>query len=418
MFMKKKFIIIPLILFCFLIKPLFALSQSASTANTQHSVEIEKLNQKIAEKRKKVQELEDSIDQVKKDINKKRLEATSLKNQISILDNRTTQAKLDIEETQAKLDALNLEIQSFELKIKDKEISIEAQKNMLAEFVRTLNYEHDKNYLEILAAYDNFSDFYNQLQYLQVVEKDLGRSAKSLRLAKADLDEKKEQTEERKESYEDLKKELEQEKKNYEEQIFTKSDLLDQTRSSEQTFQTLLSNLRKQYQSIEAEISSVEREVRNRLEAQEKLDKINDTNTSGLFSWPTQSRYITSKFRDPDYPFRNVFEHNAIDIRASQGTAIKAAASGYVGKTKTCAKSSCYSYVMLIHSGGLSTVYGHLSRIITQEDQFVTRGDIIGYSGGTPGTIGAGPFVTGAHLHFEVRKNGIPVNPVGYLVGE
>lgn len=411
---KKLVIILVIITAGLLVQPIFVASQTSSgdAVNT----EIEELNRKIAEKRKKVQQLEESISQVKKDINKKRLEATSLKNQIAILDNRTTQIELDVEATKEKLDTLNLEIEALELKIEEKEKTIQKQQEMISELIRTLHYEGDKGYLEVLAAYDNFSEFYNKVQYLQVIEEDMGRSAKSLRLAKVDLEEKKGQTEERKTSYEDLKKELDQKKKDYEEQIFAKEDLLTQTWSSERTFQTLLNNLRKQYQEIETEISNVEKEVRARLEAQDRLENTQDSGYGGLFSWPTQSRYITARFHDPDYPYRHVFEHNAIDIRAAQGTPIKAASSGYVGRARKCSSSRCYAYVMLIHSNGLSTVYGHLSKITVSEDAFVTRGDIIGYSGGTPGTIGAGPFVTGPHLHFEVRKNGIPVNPLNYLV--
>jgi len=412
--MKKIFLILFVIITGLLIQPFFAFSQSDGSGG--ESQEIAELNKKIAEKRVKVQELEKSIAQVKKDINKKRLEATSLKNQISILDNRTTQIELDMEATEEKLDTFTLEINALELEIGIKTKDITRQKEMLAELIRTLNYESGLGYIEVIAVYDNFSDFYNKLQYLQVIQADMGKSAKGLRLAKAELENKKDSAEKRKNSYEELKAELEEKKKDYEEQIFNKENLFFQTKSSESTYQTLLGNLRKQYQDIEAEIASVEREVRNRLEAQNKLDKIGDSAAGGLFSWPTQSRYITAYFHDPDYPYRYVFEHNAIDIRSGQGTAVKAAASGYIARARHCSSSQCYSYIMLIHSDNFSTVYGHLSKIVVSEDQFVTRGDIIGYSGGIPGTVGAGPFVTGAHLHFEVRKNGIPANPLNYLI--
>lgn len=412
--MKKIFIVLLLFFAVLSAKPLFVFAQAASSGAVNS--EIEELNKKISEKRKKIQQLEDSIARVKKDIDKKKLEAVSLKNQIAILDNRTTQIKLDIEATEEKLDSLNLEIQSLELRIKTKEETIAKQKEMLGELIRTVNYENDKNYLEVLAAYDNFSDFYNRLQYLNTVEEDLGQSAKSLRLAKTDLEEKRDQTTERKNAYTEMKEELEEKKKDFEEQIYNKENLLFQTKSSENTFQTLLSSLRKQYQAIEQEIASTEREMREKLEAQERLEKANDSNFGGLFSWPTQSRYVTARFHDPEYPYRNIFEHNAIDIRASHGTAVKAAASGYVARAKICGSASCYSYIMLIHTNGFATVYGHMSSVLVQEDQFVTRGDVIGLSGGTPGSVGAGPFVTGAHLHFEVRKNGIPVNPLDYMV--
>jgi murein DD-endopeptidase MepM/ murein hydrolase activator NlpD len=189
---------------------------------------------------------------------------------------------------------------------------------------------------------------------------------------------------------------------------------LAEAKSSELTFRTLVNNLRKQYQQVEGEISSIEKQVRARLQREDKLGNTGDDPT--LLSWPVPSRYVTARFRDPDYPYRHIFEHNAIDIRASQGTALKAAASGYVARARRCTSWRCYSYTMLVHADGLSTVYGHMSKIYVSEGQFVTRGDVIGLSGGQPRTTGAGPFVTGPHLHFEVRRNGIPVNPISYLI--
>ena len=232
--------------------------------------------------------------------------------------------------------------------------------------------------------------------------------------AKEELEEKKDQTEQRKRAYEDLQKELENKKQDLAEQADYKQTLLVKTQSSELQYKTLLNNLRSQYQQIENEITGIEQEVRRKLADQDRFSGITDD--EAVLSWPTQSRYITAYFYDKEYPYRYVFEHNAIDVRASQGSPVYAAASGYVGRAKRCTSSSCYSFIMIIHSGGVSTVYGHLSRIDVTEEQFVTRGQIIGYSGGTPGTIGAGPFVTGPHIHFETRVNGIPVNPLDYLL--
>jgi murein DD-endopeptidase MepM/ murein hydrolase activator NlpD len=174
----------------------------------------------------------------------------------------------------------------------------------------------------------------------------------------------------------------------------------------------LLQSLREQYKLIEDEVRSFEDKVRRKLAEQDKISDGADI----VLSWPVPSRYITSYFHDPDYPYRRVFEHNAIDIRAAQGTNVKAAAAGYVARARRCSSSRCYSYVIIIHSGNLSTVYGHLSKVNVTADQFVSRGEVIGLSGATPGTIGAGPFVTGPHLHFETRLNGIPVNPLNYIV--
>jgi murein DD-endopeptidase MepM/ murein hydrolase activator NlpD len=93
---------------------------------------------------------------------------------------------------------------------------------------------------------------------------------------------------------------------------------------------------------------------------------------------------------------------------------LRAAGDGYVARVKFSG-TTAYAYIMIIHSNGLSTVYGHVSSVSVEQDQYVLQGDKIGLTGGAPRSIGAGAFTTGPHLHFEVRKNGIPVNPLDYL---
>jgi murein DD-endopeptidase MepM/ murein hydrolase activator NlpD len=407
--MKKIFSILLLLVVCILLRPLFVASENIG--GTQD--EINKLNQEITQKKSKIKQLEESIADYKKQIAQKQTESASLDNQISILDNYRAQTELDIEITQNKLDSLTLEIESFDLEIEQKEQVIGRQKVILSELIKNLHYEHGKKYIEIATAYKNFSDFYNRVHYIDTLERDMGESAKTIRLAKEEVEEKKKQTEERKKIYEETKIKLENKKKDLEEQASYKETLLAQTKSSEATYKTLVSSLNTQYKQIENEITATEQEVRRRLSAQNKITATPDTDTT--FSWPTDSRYVTAYFHDKNYPYRSIFEHPAIDIRASHGTPIRAVASGYIGTARTCTTASCYAYVMIIHNGGFSSVYGHLSKILVSADQFVNRGDVIGYSGATPGTIGAGPFTTGAHLHLEVRKDGIPVNPLNYL---
>ncbi len=404
------FLIISFLVPAAIIKPSFAAPQQ-----TANDPEIDTLNQQITEKKNKIKEIEKSIEVYKKEVEKKRTEAVSLSNQLGILDNRITQTELDIRSTQEKLETIQLEIKILEKAIAEKEEAIARHQEIIAEFLRNFQTEGDKNLVEILAIYDTFSEFYNRLQYLQTVEQDLSNSTKSLKIAKADLEVRQKETESKKESYKELNENLVGQKDQLEGQADHKETLLTETQASEMKYKTLLANLKKQYQQVENEIGGIERAVRKKLDAKKVFDEENKFDDGTTFSWPTQSKYVTAKFHDTDYPFRNVFEHSGIDIRASQGTPIRAAGNGYIAKARKCGSWECYAYVLVVHANGLSTLYGHLSNIVVAEDQFVTKGDIIGYSGGTPKTVGAGPFVTGAHLHFEVRKNGIPVNPLNYL---
>jgi murein DD-endopeptidase MepM/ murein hydrolase activator NlpD len=99
--------------------------------------------------------------------------------------------------------------------------------------------------------------------------------------------------------------------------------------------------------------------------------------------------------------------HAGIDFGASCGTPIKAAGTGNV--ISAGFNSGGYGNMTLInHGGGLSTLYGHQSSIAVSAGQSVTQGQVIGSVGSTGKS-------TGCHLHFEVRVNGNPVDPTGYL---
>ena len=169
----------------------------------------------------------------------------------------------------------------------------------------------------------------------------------------------------------------------------------------------LILAVKEEQDQVNAEIINLEKKLR------EKLKKELATEKETFFIWPVPKRGITATFHDPTYLFRKYFAHNAIDIKAQQGTSIVSAASGYVGRAKNAGMG--YSYILIVHSNGFSTVYGHTLTSYVKEGDYVSQGQVIGLSGGMPGTPGAGRYSTGPHLHFEIRLDNNPVDPEKYL---
>lgn len=122
--------------------------------------------------------------------------------------------------------------------------------------------------------------------------------------------------------------------------------------------------------------------------------------------WPTRG-HITSPYgyRRSPFGYGNDF-HSGIDIGAPLGTPIYATARGVV---KSIRYTSGYGrHILIDHGYGFTTLYAHLYRYTVRVGQKVERGDMIGYVGNSGRS-------TGPHLHYEVRINGSPRNPVPYL---
>jgi len=373
--------------------------------------EIQDIAQQLKEQREAIEDLQSKVQAYEQKIQAKRNEALTIKNQLGSLEDTIAQTKLELEIKRAEITELNLKIKETERRIEEKDKEITTQKERLSEFIRVLYQNNQKSYLEIFLANDAFSEFFDQQQYLATIEEDLHVIIKKINAFKEKLEIEKKELESQHTDLENLRDTLTNKQLSLEENITAKNVILEATQADEAKFQTLLQQVRAEQAQINADIVSLERQLRARLE--EAGDKTLSELSGQAFIWPVPSRLVTAQFHDPDYPFRRYFEHPAIDIRAKQGTPVKAVASGYVARAHDAGLG--YSYISIIHADGLSSVYGHVSCILVQEDEFVVQGQVIGCSGATPGTPGAGRLTTGPHLHLEIRLNGIPVNPVSYL---
>ncbi|MHB8070520.1 MAG: M23 family metallopeptidase [Candidatus Cryosericum sp.] len=116
---------------------------------------------------------------------------------------------------------------------------------------------------------------------------------------------------------------------------------------------------------------------------------------------------VTSPFGMREHPIiGQELEHHGIDLVAAAGTPVMAAARGIVvWHGNKLGYGNC---IVIRHGTHLSTIYGHLSHIGIYAGQSVSKGEVIGLSGSTG-------FSTGPHLHFEVRRDGTPVNPLSFL---
>jgi murein DD-endopeptidase MepM/ murein hydrolase activator NlpD len=125
-------------------------------------------------------------------------------------------------------------------------------------------------------------------------------------------------------------------------------------------------------------------------------------------AWPlTGSMKVTSPYGERMHPIvgEEAF-HQGVDLRAQYGSPILAPADGivlYIGS-----KTAYGNMVVVLHGGGIATVYGHLWKFAVQPYERVQKGQLLGYTGNTG-------FSTGPHLHFEVRRDGEPTNPLKWL---
>ncbi|MER3396798.1 MAG: hypothetical protein C4319_08470 [Acidimicrobiia bacterium] len=285
---------------------------------------------------------------------------------------------------------------------------LDSQKNMYAARVRAVYKSSDTGIIDALVGSTSISEAGLRLYGLTKVAEHNNEVIYRLANLRKDLDEDRRAFEEEKARAEAARREAE-------EQAARLAEVRAQTEANQAALNDRIDELAKEIEALAREEARIQAVIRARQAAAEaalakrRSDPVAQSgaptppaakpSVSG-FVWPVNG-VVTSGFG-----MRWGRLHAGIDIAAPIGTPVRAAQSGQVIFAGT--QGGYGNLVLIAHGGGIVTAYAHLSAIGVTVGQFVDRGENIG-------AVGSTGFSTGPHLHFEVRVNGSPVDPMGYL---
>lgn len=361
--------------------------------------DINELQDEIHAREAQIDAINRKIDEYRDQINYYANQSASLAADIALIENQSALLELDIQSTQAQVEGKELELAILEEAIKEQEAKISYQRDILEEMIFELNKSDGIGFIEVLFGAEDFNELFSVIEHLEVVSEEMNTALDETRETRQRLSENKLKQEENLDELLALQDEMELQLIQLEQSAQAKEVLIANTEASESQYRVLMSELRQEQAYINQQLLQLQQDLEGQLSS---LDELGDAT---IFTWPVNG-IITAIFHDPSYPFRHLFEHGGLDIAVPSGTAVGASAPGYVAWART--GRSYGNYVMIVHADGYATLYAHLSSINVSADQFVSRGQVIGYSGSTG-------LSTGPHLHFEVRKDGIPVDPQLYL---
>jgi len=170
-----------------------------------------------------------------------------------------------------------------------------------------------------------------------------------------------------------------------------------------------MGNLTAQEKEIQEKIDLYTFQIREiELEIRQVTGNIDTKYIGGIMAWPVPGyTRITSVFGMRTHPITGIYKlHTGVDIGAPIGANFIATNDGIVVKA---GYNGAYGNMVIVdHGGGISTLYAHGNEIVVTLGQTVKKGDVIL-------KIGSTGYSTGPHAHFEVRENGVPVNPITYI---
>lgn len=396
--MKKRRFIALILLFSMLG------SGMISHADKVDDLKKEKQNQEqnLESKKKSIQDMTTAKDAAFKEIVEKQ----------KLID----QLDKDLTDLEDLITKLSEEIQASKEKITILEERIYEKQELFKKRVRVMYGNKDLNSIEVLFSASDIRDFisrYFMMQSIADYDKKLITSLKNDKLA---LVKEKEQLEARKEEKVVKKKEMEIKYQAYTEEVEKNKQRIAKLEESIEFTKSEVDKLQSKVKNLDANISFEEKvkadilRGMNERRIQRDLEdgKIDARPSNGEMMWPLKDHYdISSPFGWRNAPIGSGGErHRGIDIPAPTGTPVYSATDGVVISSGW--NGSYGNAVMIKYTDNIVIVYGHNSSLVVSAGQRVSKGQVISLVGSTGNS-------TGPHLHFEVRYNGYPVDPLKYL---
>jgi murein DD-endopeptidase MepM/ murein hydrolase activator NlpD len=390
---KLRFISISLICFASLAVSVFVVRGTWTQAAT-----VDEIKDKISNTNQTLEQLNKEINDLRQELDKTSTQAQTLQTTVNSLDLNSKKLGKDLQVTSTKVEATNLTIEQLSLNISDKEWKIISNRQALSETLKQVNQSDSTSLLETLLRYPTISAFSTEIQTISQFQTNVRDQLFALQNLKVGLEKNKQDTEKQKQALIDLKNQLADQKTVIEINKNEKAKILNETKSKESNYKKVITDKEAKKKAFEAELKTYESQLKIAIDP-----KSIPNAGSGVLAWPLDEHVVTQAFGHTDFSktvtVYNGNGHNGIDLRASIGTPVKSAADGVIVGTgdtdTTCPGASYGRWILIKHTNGLSTLYGHLSVIKVNPGQSVGRGEVIGYSGFTG-------YATGPHLHFTV----------------
>ena len=394
--MRKKILCIVLIIlicnFC-----LVSYANNNSVTNTINNTVTNTTGNTITDLQEEHKELRNQIESANTELENVQSELSDNLQKVQEIDAKIEIAQTQLDEINIKLATLKKKIAENEKELKKAKVKYESEKKLFEERIVAMYEAGDTEYIDVLLQSNGLSDFlssYYLLEELAIYDTDiidgLEKKKKKVEEIQNNLDMQKREMSDLKKDQTEISTEMENEKSIKENYILNLSE-------QEKEIQSKIDEYTQKFAKVNAEILTLSTEF-----------DLDTEYIGGELAWPVPGyTRITSNYGMRTHPITGVYKlHTGVDIGAPIGANFIAANDGVVVKAEY--NSAYGNMVVISHGGGIYTLYAHGSEIVVELGQVVKRGDVVL-------KVGSTGYSTGAHAHFEVRKDGVTVNPLPYI---